>query len=202
MTTITAADNQSGALALRRSTVFDLIRRRSFGLRKVKLASGRESDFYFDLKPTMLAPEGAAFLPELILPTLEGLGVGYVGGLAMGAVPLVSVVAAASCWRGRPLPAFFVRKAVKDHGTQRLLEGLGPGESLAGQRVAVLEDVTTTGGSALEAVRAVQEAGATVAIVLSVVDREEGAAEFYAAQGLRFDAIFRAGEFLRAVGAR
>lgn len=189
-------------IASNRTKVFNLIKDRSFGLRRITLASGRESDFYFDMKPTMLSPEGAALLPEIVLSRLQGLEIDYAGGLAMGAVPLISALAMASFLKNRPLPAFFVRKALKDHGTRQLIEGLGPRESLQGKRVAILDDVTTTGGSAMEAVRAAQEAGAAVVLVLAVVDREEGASEFYREHGLAFDALFRAGEFLRAAGAR
>ncbi len=87
-----------------------------------------------------------------------------------------------------------MRQKPKDHGTKKLVEG----EPIAGKRVVILEDVTTTGGSAMKAVDAVREAGAEVALVLSIVDREEGAAEFYRQAGLPFDSLFKAGEFKAA----
>lgn len=116
-----------------------------------KLASGRTSDFYCNLKPTMMDPEGAHLIGKLLAEALDGDGADMVGGLEMGAVPLATATAAASHARGKPLPAFFVRKQAKEHGTQSLVEGLPRGESLKGRRIVILEDVTTTGGSSLKA---------------------------------------------------
>jgi orotate phosphoribosyltransferase len=179
-----------------RAKVFQIIKDRSFGRGKITLASGKESGFYFDMKPTMLNPEGAALLAEMILQKLEGLNVDYVGGLAVGAVPLLSPIAMESHRRGRGIPGFFVRKEVKDHGTRLKIEGLEPGETLSGKTVVILDDVTTTGGSAMIAVEEARNAGAKVILVLAVVDRLEGAEEFYKAQGVPFEALFTATEFL------
>lgn len=176
-----------------RARAFDLIRARSFGRKKIILASGRESDFYFDMKPTMLHPEGAWACGMLMLDRLKGTPVDVVGGVAVGAVPLVSAVTVLSHTAGTPLPGFFVRKEVKDHGTKKLIDGM---DSVAGKTVAILEDVTTTGGSSMIAVEAVRKSGGTVALVLSVVDRGEGAAETYRAADVPFDSIFTAAEFL------
>ena len=121
----------------------------------------------------------------------------YIGGLEMGAVPIASAAAAISALTSSPVHAFFVRKTPKEHGAKLLIEGLTKDESLAGKRVAVIEDVTTTGGSALKAVEAVKDAGAEVALVFTMVDRQEGAAETFAAAGIRFEALFKAEEFLR-----
>jgi len=173
-----------------------LIKERSFVRGRITLASGKESDFYFDLKPSMLHPEGAGLIAELILDKLSGVETDYVGGVAVGAIPLISAVIVLSLARGRGLPGFFVRKDVKDHGTRRKIDGLGPGETLSGRKVVILEDVTTTGGSAMIAVQAAKDAGAGIAMVLSVVDRQDGAAEFYRNQGIRFEAVFTASEFL------
>jgi orotate phosphoribosyltransferase len=181
-----------------RARAFQLIRERSFFRKKITLVSGRETDFYFDMKPTMFHPEGAALLAELMLHDLEGMQVDYVGGLAVGAVPLVSPLGMESFRLGRPIHGFFVRKDVKDHGTKRLVEGLKPGETLAGKSVVILEDVTTTGGSALVAVKAARDAGANVVLVLSVVDRQEGADAAFAEADVPFRSIFTAAEFLAA----
>ncbi|WP_439815128.1 orotate phosphoribosyltransferase [Zavarzinia sp. CC-PAN008] len=180
-------------LAQARAQVFATILDNSFGWRDLILASGRPSDFYIDMKPTMLDPVAAAALPHLILDRIAPLQVDAVGGLEMGAVPLITPVIAQSL-DSRPLTGFFVRKKAKDHGTKKLVEG----PSIDGRRVVIIEDVTTTGGSAMQAVEAVRASGGIVALVLSVVDREEGAAEFYAEQGIPFDALFRASEFKRA----
>jgi orotate phosphoribosyltransferase len=185
--------NQHAAAAVR-NRLAELIRERSFGRRKVVLASGRESDFYFDMKPTMFHPEGASLLAQMILARLSGLGVDYIGGLEMGAVPLIASVAALSHDQGKPLPGFFVRKAVKDHGTKKRIEAA---ESLAGKRVAILEDVTTTGGSAIQAVDVARAAGAEVVLVLSIVDRLEGAKESFAHAGVPFASLFTADDFLK-----
>jgi orotate phosphoribosyltransferase len=110
----------------------------------------------------------------------------------MGAVPLIAPVAMRGLDFGRRLPGFFVRKAVKDHGTKKRVDG----NDIAGKSVIILEDVTTTGGSAMDAVKAVTEAGATVALVISILDRGEGAADLYAQAGIPFKSLFRADEFL------
>jgi len=181
-----------------RAALFELIRTRSFGRGRIKLASGRESDFYFDLRPTTLHPSGATYVGELIADALDGLAVDFVGGLEMGAVPIATAVAIASHARGRTLGAFFVRKKPKDHGAKKLVEGLPKGETLKGRNVVVVEDVTTTGGSAIQAAQALREEGANVVLVLTIVDRLEGAQENFDAEKLPFRALFTADEFLKA----
>jgi orotate phosphoribosyltransferase len=183
---------------LLRSKVFDLIKAKSFSKGKYVLASGKESNYYLDLKPAMLDPEGTNALSELILEKLEPMKIDYVGGLALGAVPLISVISMLSHQREHPIPGFFVRKEVKDHGTKKLVEGLSGNDTLKDKRVVILDDVTTTGGSAMVAVRAAQEAGAKVILVLSIVDREEGAAEFYKKENIPFEWLFTANEFLNS----
>jgi orotate phosphoribosyltransferase len=178
-----------------RDELFLLLKERAFRRGRIVLASGRESDFYFDMKPAMLDPDGVALMVELILQEIQNVKADCVGGLEMGAVPLIAPVAMRSPDFGRRLPGFFVRKAVKDHGTKKRVDGA----DIAGKTVIILEDVTTTGGSAMDAVRAVQEAGATVALVLAILDRGEGAAELYAKAGIPFTSLFRAEEFLAVV---
>lgn len=180
-----------------REGLMQLIRERSFGRGKIKLASGRESDFYFDLRPTTLHPAGAAYIGDLILDTIADLKVDYVGGLAMGAIPIATAVAVASHQRGGDIGAFFVRKQEKEHGTRKLVEGLPKGQSLAGKNVVVVEDVTTSGGSAIQAVNALRAEGANIALVLTIVDRQEGAADSFAAEKLPFRALLTAEEFLK-----
>jgi orotate phosphoribosyltransferase len=176
-----------------RSKLFALLKEKAFKLGRVTLASGRESDYYFDMKPAMLDPDGVALMAELILQQIQGVNADCVGGLEMGAVPLIAPVAMRSPAHGRKLPGFFVRKTVKDHGTKKRVDG----NDIAGKTVIILEDVTTTGASAMDAVKAVTEAGAKVALVISILDRGEGAAELYAKQGIPFKSLFRAEEFLR-----
>ena len=179
-----------------RARLAEIIRKRSFGRGEVTLASGRKSNFYFNLKPTMLDPEGATLLAELTYEAVKGDGLDYVGGLEMGAVPLAGAVAQLSWIKGHPIAAFFVRKKPKEHGARLAVEGLAKSESLEGKRVAIIEDVTTTGDSALKAVEAVRDAGAQIALILTMVDREEGAAETFAKAGLPFRWLYRASEFL------
>ena len=175
-----------------------LIRERSFQSGgEVKLASGRTSSFYFNMKPTMLNPMGAHLIATLILDQLaaDGITADMIGGLEMGAVPLASAVAAVSATRERQLPAFFVRKQAKEYGTQSLVEGLAKGETLSGKTVVIVEDVTTTGGSAIKAAEAVTREGAKVVRVVTVVDRREGATEAFAAAKLDFKPLLTIADF-------
>jgi orotate phosphoribosyltransferase len=114
----------------------------------------------------------------------------------MGAVPVIGSLAALSEAEGRPLHTFFVRKAAKAHGTRELIEGLGPGEALAGKRVLVLDDVATTGNAILQAVAAARAAEAVADSALVLVDREEGASEALARDGIRLLSVFRARDFV------
>jgi len=186
--------DQDAATFERRNKLFMLLRQRAFRRGRITLASGKESDYYFDMKPAMLDPDGAALMADLILQEIQGVSADAVGGLEMGAVPLIAPVAMKSPEHGRYLPGFFVRKAVKDHGTQKRVDG----SDIDGKTVVILEDVTTTGGSAMDAVKAVEAAGAKVALVISILDRGEGADALYAKAGVPFKSLFKAEEFLNA----
>ena len=187
----------SVSISASRARLAKIIATRSFGRGEITLASGRKSDFYFNLKPTMLDPEGAALLAELSLDALKDDKVDYIGGLEMGAVPIAGAIAQLSWIKGHPIAAFFVRKKPKEHGARLAVEGLAKGETLKGKRIVIVEDVTTTGGSAVKAVEAVRDAGGEVALVFTMVDREEGAAEAFAAADIPFRSLYRAGEFLK-----
>jgi orotate phosphoribosyltransferase len=175
---------------LLREKVLRIIKEKSFTEGDYVLASGKRSDYYLDLKPTLFSPEGANVVAEMVLNELENTWVDYIGGLAMGAIPVASAVTMLS-----PIPSFFVRENPKDHGTKKLIEGLAEGESLEGKRVVIVDDVTTHGGSAMKAINAVRKAGAEVVLVLSIVDREEGAEDFFRKQSIPFKCLFRASEF-------
>ncbi|MDO4791769.1 MAG: orotate phosphoribosyltransferase [Buchananella hordeovulneris] len=145
---------------------------------KVVLASGRESDYYVDMRRATLHHEAAVLIGHVMIDLLEEAGLttqdyDAVGGLTMGADPVAGAMLHAAASRGLALDAFVVRKAAKDHGMKRRIEG----PEVAGKRVVVLEDTSTTGGSPLEAVAALREAGAEVVAVAVVVDRATGAAE-------------------------
>jgi orotate phosphoribosyltransferase len=180
----------------RRDRLVGLITRRSL-LRggRIKLVSGSESSFYFNMKPTCFDPEGAALIAELVLDEAEREGAALVGGLEIGAVPIVACVAQLSFSRGRPVAGFFVRKAAKEHGTQKIVEGLPDGFPIAGKRALLVEDVTTSGGSVLRAVEAAREAGAEVRTVVTIVDRLEGAQANLARHDLRLIALTTARDY-------
>jgi orotate phosphoribosyltransferase len=177
------------ALVEERQQLLDLIVSVSFERREVTLASGRKSDFYLDLRTTLMRPQGQRLAGTLVLAKLmKGPRVDAVGGMAVGAVPLVSAVLSAAAHHdpGTTLLGFFVRKEAKKYGMGRQLEGgFEPG-----QTVALVEDTTTTGGSTLEAVDIVEAAGGKVARVLCLVDRGEGAAEAFAERGIELEALF------------
>ncbi len=155
-----------------------------------KLSSGEESSFFFDMKMTMLDPEGANLIAELILDRPEVAKANAVGGLEMGAVPIVSVVCAKSFY-GKKIPAFFVRKEKKGHGTNQLIDG----NLEAGWHVVLVDDVTTTGGSVLKAVRAARDRGCFVDAVVTVVDRMQGARENLASENVNLVALFQRSDF-------
>jgi orotate phosphoribosyltransferase len=154
---------------LLREKVHRIIKARSFAEGDFVLASGERSNYYLDLKPTLFDPEGSNAVAEMVLDELENTWIDYIGGLAMGAVPLTSALTFLSQRFECPLPGFFVRDKVKDHGTMKLIEGLAEGESLKGKRVVIVDDVTTKGESAMIAIDATRNAGAEIILVLLIV---------------------------------
>jgi orotate phosphoribosyltransferase len=155
----------------------ELLKRLAYEEREVTLASGRKSNFYIDCKQAVLTAEGHFLTGWLMGQVLAERApeVLAVGGLTMGADPLASAVSTMSYLAGRPLPAFYVRKEAKGHGTGAWLEGV---KSLRpGMPVAILEDVVTTGGSALKAITRAREFGLEVKLIIGLVDREEGGRE-------------------------
>ena len=157
-----------------------------------KLSSGRRSDIFFDMKKTMMDPEGADLLADEILDILESEDVDYIGGIEVGAIPLVSQVCVKSARRIRPIRAFFVRKQVKDHGTNKLIEGY----IKRGAKVVIFDDVTTTGSSVMKAVNAARSEDCEVLKVITVVDRLEGAAQNLADQGIKLVPLFTKDDFI------
>jgi orotate phosphoribosyltransferase len=181
--------------------LLSLLSRISFKLGQFKLSSGGTSDYYIDCRTTTLHAEGGRLTGHAILELLEqhGINAEAVGGLTMGADPIVSNVATASAWRAQSRPGapllhgFLVRKAEKTHGTGRRIEGF----SREGARVVVVDDVCTTGASTINAVEAAQEAGMTVAAVVCIVEREEAngrPAVEVAAKGAPFLRLFTAND--------
>ena len=152
------------------------------------LASGRRSDYYFDCRVTALHAEGAWLIGTLFYDMLKDEKIKGVGGMTMGADPLVSATTVISHEKGHPLNGLLVRKEAKDHGTGQFVEGLGNFQK--GDRVAVLEDVVTTGGSVLKACERVSAAGLAIACVCAILDREEGGREKLEAAGYRLLSLF------------
>ena len=177
--------------------LFTLLAERSAKRGRFTLASGRESEFYVDCRLTTMSPEGLALVGPRGLAALDeaGWNVDSVGGLTLGADPVSYAIAYASAIARpprRPVRAFTVRKEAKQHGTGKLIEG----PFRAGDRVAVIEDVITTGGSAKKAIAAVRAAGGEVVGVLALVDREEGGREAIEGEGVPVRALARASDIL------
>ncbi len=159
-----------------RGRLLELLRTNAFERKRVVLASGKESDFFIDCKRVVLTAEGHALAGEVMLDALAAFGrCVAVAGVALGGCPLASAVALTSFQRGAPLDAVYVRKEAKDHGSRQLLEGAT--RLPAGSRVALLEDVVTTGGSTLQAAEKLRGAGLVIAGVVAIVDRLEGGRE-------------------------
>ncbi len=157
------------------------------------LASGRTSRFYIDCRTTTMHAEGQVLLGEVGLDALDAAGLepDVIGGLTMGADPMAYAIAAESWRRGRPIHAFSVRKRPKRHGAGRRIEGCFE----QGARSIVVEDVITTGGSALQACEAVGQEGGTVLAILAAVDRQEGGREAIEAEGFAVHALFGMDDF-------
>ena len=149
---------------------------------RVTLSSGREADYYVDLRRVTLSGRAAPLVGRVMLDLTADLEFDAVGGLTMGADPVATAMLHAAAAQGRALDAFVVRKAAKAHGMQRQIEG----PDIAGRRVLVLEDTSTTGGSPLTALQAVREAGATAVAVAVIVDRATGAREKIEAEGVPY----------------
>lgn len=156
-----------------------------------KLSSGKKSDMFFDIKKTVLDPEGANLIAEAVLEILKNDMPEFIGGLVMGAVPVVEAICVRS-YPDHPVRGFFVRKEPKGHGTNQLIDG----HLTDGAHVVILDDVTTTGGSVLKAVAAVRERGCRVEKVVTIVDRLEGAADSMRAQGIELVPLYTKDDFV------
>ena len=154
--------------------------------REFRLASGKTSDFYVDARVTTLDAEGAALCGRIFFQMLSEYEVDAVGGYSIGADPIVAAIAVISHQEKRPLPAFIIRKEEKAHGTRRMIEG----NFRAGMRVALFDDVITSGGSIIKGAKQVEAEGGRVEVVMAVLDREEGGREAIEAHGYRFQPIF------------
>ncbi len=137
------------------------------------LASGRQSNFYFNCKPTTLDPEGMNLIGGIIFDMVKDSSITAAGGLTLGADPIANALSVISYQKGKPIKSFIVRKDVKDHGTRSAIEG----SVQAGDRVLIIDDVITTGGSTITAIEQARKAGLIVDSVITLIDREEGGRE-------------------------
>jgi len=170
-----------------RSTLIDLVATKALKRGTFRLASGREASFYLDAKQVILDAQGSALVGQAILQLLQSYGSlpAAVGGMSIGADPVTSAVVTMAGVANLPLKGFMVRKEPKDHGTKRFVEGpVQPGD-----RVVIVEDVTTTGGSSLLAIDRAMEFGLVVERVVTVIDRLAGAKETLAARGIPLDSL-------------
>ena len=176
-----------------RRQLIELLAQRSARRGNFTLASGKQSNFYIDCRLTTMSPEGLSNIGPIGLSLIrERWDPDAVGGLTLGADPVSYAISYASAATAKPIRAFTVRKEAKTHGTGKLIEGpFNPAD-----RVVVIEDVITTGGSALKAIEALRAAGASILGVLALVDREEGGREVIEATGVQVASITRASEIL------
>jgi orotate phosphoribosyltransferase len=169
-----------------REHLLDLLCQLAYKEGDFTLSSGQKSTYYINGKQVTLHPAGAVATARILLNMLPA-DTDAVAGLTLGADPIVSAVSVVSVYEDRSIPALIIRKEAKGHGTQAYIEG---GTLAAGSKVVVLEDVVTTGQSAMKAVERLRAAGYEVDRILTLVDREQGGAEFYADRGLEFEAVF------------
>ncbi len=173
-----------------RQRLKEILLEKSYRKGTFTLTSGKTSDFYVDVKQTSLSAEGSylcgKLILELMLQTDEPIRA--VGGMTLGADPLVTAVSVVSHLEGHPVPAFIVRKEAKGHGTGNYIEGLS--NMPTGCRVTLLEDVVTTGGTLIKVIDRVEAAGFTVTQIITVVERQEGGVEVLAKAGYKLESLF------------
>ena len=179
-----------------RQRLKEILLEKSYRKGTFTLTSGKTSDFYIDGKQTTLAAEGAFLCGKLIFELIkdEREDIQAVGGMTLGADPIVTAVSIASFLEKKPIPAFIVRKEAKGHGTGNYIEGLG--NMVPGSPVALVEDVVTTGGTLLKVIERVEDAGFKVGLVVTIVERQEGGAEVLAKAGYPLKALFTREELL------
>ncbi len=176
-----------------RGELLELLRRHAVLHGDFVLSSGIHSDFYLDARLVTLSARGAALVGQAFLDIFAEMPLDAVAGLTLGADPIVCAIAATSGLAGGSLDALIVRKATKDHGAGRRIEG--PWRD--GMRVAIVDDTLTTGGSSLEAAHAVEEAGGHIAGIYALIDRQQGARQAIETAGFTFEPMFSAAELLR-----
>ena len=179
---------------IHREKLANLLRSKSIKRGDFTLASGKKSNYYLDCRLTTLNPQGALLTGYCVLELLDAMGIqpDAIGGLSMGADPVVSAAIVVSALEKRPVQGFLVRKEAKGHGRKKQIEGM---EQTQGKRVAIVDDVCTTGGSTQEAIDAAELEGCEVVAVISLVDREEGGSDMLRAK-YNYRSVFTARELL------
>jgi orotate phosphoribosyltransferase len=179
----------------KRTRLAEIILEKSFQYREdppFKLVSGKTSFYYFNCKPTTLNPEGMNLIGEILFEMLGQSEATAAGGLTLGADPIANALSVISFQKGRPIRSFIVRKDIKDHGTKGVIEG----DVKAGEKVVILDDVITTGGSTLTAIERARAAGLVVERVIALIDREEGGRENILKQVSLVDAVLTRTEIM------
>lgn len=179
-------------LSLKKKELLKILKKNSFKRKKVILSSGKTSNFYFDGRITSLLSKGAYLIAEIILDMIKRDKIDAVGGLTLGADPIIGAIVALSFKRKQPINGFIVRKDEKKHGMKRKIEGPALKKS---SRVLIIDDVVTSGSSTIKAIKAVQEIGCKIVKVIAVVDRGEGAKENIEKYNCKLESIFTKKDF-------
>jgi orotate phosphoribosyltransferase len=174
-----------------KNALLAIVRQKALKFGNFTLASGKQATYYLDGKQVTLDPQGLRLVAEGLLDALAANMPDAIGGMSIGADPITAGVVAMSAVRGTPLRGFMVRKQSKGHGTNQYIEGpVQPGE-----RVVIVEDVVTTGGSSLEAIERAEAFGLKIVAVMAIVDRMEGGAEAFTARGYSFASLLTIRDF-------
>ena len=171
---------------MKKEKLLELIKEKALVVGEIKLASGKTSNYYIDCRKITLDPLGVYLTAEILFDKLKDDDIHALGGLTLGADPICGAFAVVSYLNNKPIQTFIVRKELKKHGTMKAIEGNLEPKS----KVAIVDDVATTGGSIIKTIKAVEEQGCTVQRVIVLVDREEGAKENLAEKGYKLESIF------------
>ncbi len=179
-------------ISKQKKQLFTILKKNSFKRKRVILSSGKASNFYFDGRISSLISSGAYLIAEILLDMIKYDKIDAIGGLTLGADPIIGATVAISFGKSRPINGFIVRKDEKKHGMKRKIEGPALKKS---SRVVIIDDVVTTGSSTIQAIKSVQEIGCKIVRVIAVVDRNEGAKENIEKCKCKLESIFTKADF-------